>query len=187
MNASQNINIEDIIGEKWARINGFPNYMISNLGRVKSITRVVNSKHGSKKTTVGRVLMQLTNLRGYKFVTIYDDMANPKMKLISRLVAEHFIENPENKPQVNHKNGIKHDNSVNNLEWHTSSENQRHAVRTGLRVQPSGTNHYKNKKVKNILTGIIHSGIKEAASSEGFTYSAMKSKIRSKYSIYEYV
>lgn len=74
----------------------------------------------------GKVLKQY-NVNGYKHVKIGN-----KLIYVHRLVATAFIPNPDNKPQVNHKDGNKSNNNVNNLEWVTAKENSRHAVETGL-------------------------------------------------------
>ena len=71
------------------------------------------------------------NAYGYYRVTLQID-GKPKQKLVHRLLAEAFIKNPKNKPQVNHKNGIKTDIRLSNLEWVTPSENMKHKYKTGL-------------------------------------------------------
>lgn len=76
-----------------------------------------------------------------------------------RLLAEYFIDNPECKLQVNHKNGIKHDNRLDNLEWVTQSENALHSFANGLQ-KPSRPHM---KKVVNIDTGYIYESISDAA------------------------
>ena len=83
-----------------------------------------------RKDTTGYILSQSTQ-QDYKFVTLLIDGKQKRMR-VHRLVAETFIENPKNKPYVNHINGKKDDNNVENLEWVTPSENTQHAVQTGL-------------------------------------------------------
>ena len=101
--------------------------MVSDLGRVKSIDRIVRSKHNSKKMTHGRILKQ--NIRaGYYYVNLYNENGSRKM-LVHRLVAEAFIPNTENKDQVNHKDENKLNNNVNNLEWCSRSYNQNYGTR----------------------------------------------------------
>ncbi len=92
---------------------------------------------GTIKNKKGRILTQKINRYGYVVLCIILDGIQKNVRA-HRIVATCYIDNPENKPQVNHINGIKHDNRVENLEWATPSENMIHADLTGLRVMPKG-------------------------------------------------
>lgn len=102
------------------------------------------SEDGNIRNKKGSLKIVSPNKRGYKRVTL---CKNGKEKIISihRLVAEAFIPNPENKPQVNHINGIRSDNNVENLEWCTQSENQLHAFSTGLQKGNVGESNGRSK------------------------------------------
>ena len=111
--------------EQWKPIKGYEGlYEVSNLGRVKSIPR-----NGTKK--VERILKQYFDRYGYLYVAL--SKTTKKKHKVHRLVTQTFIPNPKNKPQVNHINGDKTDNRVENLEWCTGSENQSHSINNGLR------------------------------------------------------
>jgi hypothetical protein len=92
-----------------------------------------------------------TNLKGYKRVKLRDSNNNQKIsnQLIHRLVAKAFIPNPNNKLEINHKNSIRDDNRVDNLEWATRSENNQHAWTYGNKVFKI-TEKYLNAVRKNI-------------------------------------
>lgn len=131
--------------EIWKDIPGYSKYTVSNLGRIKSKPREYKQWRGGivKKDSVIRKAQK--NHRGYDRIQLYDDHGNFKIHSVHRIVASAFIPNPENKPQVNHINGVRNDNRVENLEWVTGSENMVHAIKTGLqKVVPS----YLSKKAK---------------------------------------
>lgn len=120
--------------EIWRPAVGFEeHYEVSDCGRVRRIKR-------AKGAMLGRCLKPKPTYKGYLLVNL---SINAKMhkKSIARMVAKAFLPNPENKPEVNHRDGIKANNSVSNLEWATSVENANHAVRTGLRLGPRGVLH----------------------------------------------
>lgn len=118
-------------------------YQVSNLGRVKSLERYVKHLSGSMKLLKERILVIIKN-GGYYRVTLSKNNIK-KAKTIHRLIGESFIPNPNNLPFINHIDGNKLNNSVENLEWCTSQENCIHAVYTGLMSSQSGEKNPSSK------------------------------------------
>lgn len=121
--------------EKWVDVKGYEGmYQVSNEGNIRSI------KNEPK------IMRPHLDTKGYHRQSFYKDGKSTTIKY-HRLVAQHFIPNPENKPQVNHINGIKTDNRVENLEWMTNDENMHHSKINKLRIgkMPCGENNKKTK------------------------------------------
>ena len=128
-------------------IKDFPNYEISNLGNVYSLY----CKQG--KRSQKRICKPQLNGIEYYSVRLYDRKKKTKNKyLINRLVAQAFLENPENKPQVNHKDSNKLNNKLSNLEWCTNGENQIHARNHGVK------NHKLTMDIANEIRDIYNKG-----------------------------
>jgi len=105
--------------EIWKDIVGYDQYQVSNYGRVKTTANAATRKE--------RILKPLKHPRGYFRVALWKDNKS-KFFFIHRLVAEYFISNPENKPTINHIDGDKSNNHIDNLEWTTYRENMNHAI-----------------------------------------------------------
>lgn len=130
-----------LVDEVWKDIKGYENaYQASNKGRIRSLDRVV--RMGEKNLRcIGKIFKGKINKNGY--VTVFlSTHKNRKCFLSHRLVADTFIPNPKNKPQVNHINGIKTDNRVENLEWCTAKENVTHSWKIGLSKKIIGEKNY---------------------------------------------
>ena len=147
--------------EIWKDVEGCEGkYQISNLGRFRSLDRYVYQKTCGGKTVrhiyKGKIIKGFVQNTGYLMVTIKGEK-----RLIHRLVAENFIKKIVDKDFVNHKNGIKLDNRVENLEWVTPKENVQHAIRTGLmqdrRIQAMNN---KNRSKKIAQYDLNHNFIK---------------------------
>ena len=136
--------------EVWKDIKGYEGkYQISNQGRVKSL--IFSNRQATFKKE--RILKQRDNTNYYQVSLSKNNVV--KQYLIHRLVAEAFIENPDNLPCVNHKDGNKKNNNINNLEWCNYSYNTKHSYNIGLQRVPKGENHWsygkpskKRKKIK---------------------------------------
>jgi hypothetical protein len=113
--------------EIWKEVKEYPDYEVSNLGRVKSLARI--NLRGFKMKE--RIISGGLNGGGYNQIPMRNNGIR-KNVLAHRLVTKAFIPNIENKPDVNHKNGIKTDNRLENLEWSTTQENVIHAYKNGF-------------------------------------------------------
>lgn len=120
--------------ETWKPVVGYESaYQVSNIGNVRNTKRNKNLKIWKHRT-------------GYMLCKLYWN-GKKNTLAVHRLMAIAFIPNPDNKPQVNHKNTTKHHNRLDNLEWVTNSENQIHAFANGKISRVSGSKHHASKKV----------------------------------------
>lgn len=116
--------------EIWKDVPFDSNYKVSNYGRIFS--KRTNKILKGELTEKGYIRVALTEHKRY---------------LVHCIVARTFIPNPENKPQVNHIDGNKQNNYVDNLEWCTQSENMCHALKTGLKIMPKGKDVYNARVI----------------------------------------
>lgn len=148
--------------EEWRDIKGFEGvYQVSNMGRVRSLDHITGGKHWRGK------ILSTAVTAGYPIVKLSKG-SEKHPRRVHRLVAEAFLDNPENLPEVNHIDGNKNNNRMDNLEWCTSKENKIHAWVTGLtKLPPAQTPRpviqildekeiasYMSMEIAEIITGI---------------------------------
>ena len=145
--------IDEISG--FEEIKGFYGYVINRNGKIRSIDRFTyHPRFENKKQFVeGKELKKQIDKDGYETIGL---RKNNKLyvKRVHRLVAETFIQNPKNYPIINHKNSIRNDNRVDNLEWCNNSMNQKHSFMSGRR-NTCGENHSHNKLTEKDVMEII--------------------------------
>lgn len=120
--------VQDLPNEEWRTIKDYPNYMVSNHARVKSIATVVEYKDGRRRQRREKIKTQ-THSHGYVVVRLFNqDNERGVLIKVHRLIAEAFIPNPENKPYIDHINTIRDDNRIENLKWVTHKENMNNPI-----------------------------------------------------------
>lgn len=137
--------------EQWKPIPEFDEYEVSSLGRVRSIDRYKNGRHG-KYLVKGKELKQTLDKKGYPQVRFRKGATHAR--LVHRIVAKAFIEIIDGCNQVNHKNGLKIDNRVSNLEWVNNSQNQLHAYKNGLQPSRAGERNVKATLTNDQVTNL---------------------------------
>lgn len=158
--------------EEWKYIKGYEGlYQISNQGRIKAMAHIREIR-GLRCLYDEKYRKFSTSKQGYYLCVLRKDK-HRKGFAVHRLVAQAFVPNPDNKPQVNHINGIKTDNRVENLEWVTAQENICHAQKNNLKRPPK-------KPVRNKLTGQIFDSAKSASLFLGRRIDTVSNDIRKK-------
>lgn len=145
--------------EIWKDIKGFEGlYQVSNLGRIRSLDRLIIYKNGRKYNQKGKIIKLSDNGKGYNVFNVSLNSCTKQLK-VYKIVAETFIPNPENKPEVDHINTIRNDDRVENLRWVTHKENCNNIITK---------KHYKESDgCKNLQDGKMFSKVVIQYSIEG--------------------
>lgn len=139
--------------ETWKDVKDYENiYKVSNLGRIKSLDRYVKRKDGVIYFKKGTILELIINEDGYAQCKLCKQGKCTTVK-VHRVVANAFVPNPNNLPEVNHKDFNRSNNSASNLEWSNHDENVKYSAKNGHYAKPSGekNSNYGGTKLKNFF------------------------------------
>lgn len=162
--------------EHWKKIEGASNYEISDNGRIRSLDRVlpIINNISDHRFLRGRILRQYKNKNnGYLYLRYVDDNGKKHRELSHRTIAKAFLPNPNNYGDINHINGNKEDNRVENLEWCTRSHNIQHAFAIGLSKVTEKQKELSRRKVLIIYPNgstIVAPSVKEASKIMGYAH-----------------
>ncbi|WP_373786512.1 NUMOD4 domain-containing protein [Jeotgalibaca porci] len=177
--------------EKWMPIKNYEGfYEVSNLGRVRSVDRVVRYKDGRMYKYPSKLIKHKADKRGYLYVGL-NKSGKKSSKRVHRLVTETFLPVRGKNLEVNHIDGNKNNNKLSNLEWVTSSENTLKGYELGLfekarksaRLRVKNNSEFdrsKSTKVTNIITGEewVFPSVKEASESFGYKKNTFSEAMR---------
>lgn len=152
--------------EEWRKIEGYDNYEVSNYGKVRSLDY--------NRTGETRIMKPSYNTDMYLQVKLRKDRKYRNFQ-VHRLVAQSFLPNPDNLPQVNHKNENKEDNRVENLEWCTNQYNVDYSLsKPVLQFSQDGNfiQEFKSTNEASRQTGIIQQNISQCCNGKGYHHTA---------------
>lgn len=162
--------------EIWKDVIGYDGlYKVSNHGRLLSIKPLVSFYNKGKTSNV--MIKGMINHKGYNLKGLSKNGIKKNIS-IHRIVAIHFIPNPFNHPQVNHIDGDKLNNHVENLEWCTAKENMRHCVDNGMHNTLRGKDVANSKMVFDMQTGVFFDTIKETAFAYNINYKYLSAMLK---------
>ena len=183
----ETFNVKGGVLEVWKDIQGYEGiYQVSTHGKVRSLSRQLHNKSGyftSKEKMLKSRLSGRDEKNKYLEVALYKNHKRQDVR-VHRLVAKAFIPNPNSYPIINHKDGNKKNNNVNNLEWCTHKQNRQHAINNGLVKFYYGKQNKKSRKIMQCdIDGNcikVWFGVREIAKETGFNYGNIDRCLRGK-------
>ena len=154
----------------WKPILGYEDYyIISSLADVRSLDRVMVRKNGSLYSSKGCAMKSFIGDNGYEMVSLRNGSGKGKIKRVHRLLAYAFLPRVKGKDFINHKNGIKKDNRIINLEWCNKSENTSHAYQIGI-LEVGENHHYAKLTIQDVVAikSLLNAGKKQREIAEQF-------------------